>query len=119
MVETITCQLSKTGDHEFYLRTSRNTYFLFSQKYRKSVHLFYSDGVWLNEALDFGKSRRDHAIVHTMRKLPIYIRYVEKENGISVLNRTKSSLVKHENKEIYSAKQLNERKLYYEKSYNL
>ena len=89
MVERITCKLSKTGNHDFYLRTSRNTYFLFSQKYRKSVHLFYSDGVWLNEALDFGKSRRDHAIVHTMRKLPIYIRYIEKENGISVLNRTK------------------------------
>ena len=93
MVGVIYCQLSDKGMHEFYLQISGNTYYLFSQSYKKSVHLFYGGSVRLNDALDFGKSRRDNAIVRTMRKLPMYIRYVEKENGIAVLNKTKKQHV--------------------------
>ena len=89
MMDSICCVISNQGKHAFYLHTRGNTYYLFSQKYRKSVHLFYNDSVWLNDALDFGKSHRDNAIVRTMRKLPLYIRYVEKANGIAVLNKTR------------------------------
>lgn len=89
MAGVIYCYLSNQKVHEFYLSVSGNTYYLFSQKYRKSVHKYYRDGVHLKDAIDFSKSHRDNAIVHTMQKLPMYIRYAEKENGIAILNKTK------------------------------
>ena len=100
MVGMIYCRLSNQGSHDFYLCASRKTYYLFSQKYKKSVHLFYSDGVLLNDALDFGKSRRDNAIVRTMRKLPMYIRYVEKEHDLAVLNKTQKQYVSTINRKL-------------------
>jgi len=93
MVDSICCVLSDQGKHSFYLRAGGNKYYLFTQKYRKSVECYYGEGVPLDNAIDFGKSRRDNAIVRTMRKLPMYIRYVEKENGIAVLNKTKRQRV--------------------------
>lgn len=103
MVGMIYCRLSDQRLHEFYLCISGKTYYLFSQKYKKSVHSFYGDSVCLNAALDFGKSRRDNAIVRTMRKLPMYIRYVEKEHGIAVLNKTKKQYLGTINQKLLTA----------------
>jgi len=93
MGSIIYCSVSKQGDHTFYLRLDGDEYYLFTQKHRKSVHKFYSDGVRLDDAIDFGRSHRDNAITRTMSKLPMYIRYIEKENGIAVLNKTKRQCV--------------------------
>ena len=52
------------------------------------MHEFYSDGVSLNTALKFALAHQDNAILRTMEKLPRYIKYVEKEYGIAVLEQT-------------------------------
>ena len=88
MKTTVFCTPTSKGTHSFYLTYEGEDYFLFHQNFRKGVHKFYSDGVSLNTALKFALAHGDNAILHTMEKLPVYIRYIEKENGIAVLEQT-------------------------------
>ena len=46
-------------------------------------------GVTIHDAFDTSKARFDSALMRTMEKIPSYIRYVEKECGIAVLEKTK------------------------------
>lgn len=77
------------GNHSFYMVKDGRTYYLFSQDYRRGVQEYYSRGVTLNEAINYSRSHKDSAIQRTMSKLPMYIRYVEKEYGIEVMEQTK------------------------------
>jgi hypothetical protein len=61
---------------------------LFHQNYRKGVSEYYRNGVSINEAINFGRSKKDDALMRTMQKLPMYLKYAEKEYGIQVLNQT-------------------------------
>ena len=87
MKTTVYCTADK-GIHTFYLVTDQGEYFLFNQDFRKGVHEYFGDGVRLDRALDHSKSHRDTAISKTMSKLPMYIKYIEKEYSIAVLKQT-------------------------------
>lgn len=89
MKATIYCEPTSRGVHSFFLITSESEYFLFSQDYRKGVHEYFNKGVRIEDATDFSKSHRDNAIRKTMTKIPMYIKYIEKEYGIEVLEQTK------------------------------
>lgn len=89
MKEKIYCKITDKEIHSFYLSTNKGDYFLFQQNYRKGVNDYFEKGVTLNEALNFSKSRQDNAIMRTMSKLPTYIKYVEKEYKVEVLEKTK------------------------------
>ena len=90
MKTTVYCKPTDKGIHTFYLSASGKDYFLFHQDYRKGVHSYFEKGVSLNEAMDFSRAHRDNALIRTMEKLPMYIKYVEKEYGIAVYNKTVS-----------------------------
>ena len=64
-------------------------FFLFSQAYRKGVEDFYGRGVHIVESMNYSKAHKDSAVIRTMKKIPIYVRYVEKEYAIEVLEQTK------------------------------
>lgn len=81
----IYCKTTEKGIHSFYLKLRNDTYFLFSQSYRKGVQDFYQNGVMLSDSFNHAKSRHDNAIERTMTKIPMYIKYIEKEYGIEVL----------------------------------
>ena len=89
MKTMIYCKTPKKGVHAFYMVNEGETYYLFSQDYRRGVQVFYHRGVRLDESLDYSKAHRDAAIERTMSKIPMYIKYIEKEYGIEVLERTK------------------------------
>lgn len=89
MTPIIYCKPIQKGIHSFYLATNSNEYFLFNQNYRKGVQYYFGKGVTLNHAINFSKSNGDTAIIKTMSKLPIYIKYIEKEYEITILNQTK------------------------------
>jgi hypothetical protein len=89
MKTCIYCKSTVQGIHSFFLLTREREYFLFSQNYRKGVHEYFSKGVLLDDARNYSKSNRDSALIRTMKKLPMYIKYIEKEYGIVVLNQTK------------------------------
>lgn len=85
----IYCKPTAQGIHSFFLLTDEGEFFLFNQNYRKGVHSYFSKGVRLDEARKFSKSNHDSAVIKTMNKLPVYIKYIEKKYGITVLEQTK------------------------------
>ncbi len=89
MKTVIYCRPTAKGVHSFYLTTGAEEFFLFSQAYRKGVEEFYGKGVFFNDAMNYSKAQNDSAITRTMSKRPMYVRYLEKEYGIEVLERTK------------------------------
>ena len=89
MKTMIYCRPTAQGIHSFYIISEGEEFFLFSQNYRKGVHSYFSKGVRLDEAYDYSKTNRDSAVIKTMNKLPMYIKYIEREYGITILNQTK------------------------------
>ena len=63
-------------------------YYLFWQAYRRSVQSFFAKGLRLEEVYDFSKAKRNNAVIRTLAKLPLYIKYIESEYGIAVLKQT-------------------------------
>ena len=68
-------------------------YYLFSQRYRMCVEDYYGAGIPLNKAIDYSKCRRNHVIAKTMEKLRIWIRYVEKDFEIAIMDKTIAAAV--------------------------
>lgn len=89
MKAIIYCKRSERGMHNFYLRTNGEEFYLFSQNFRKGVQEYFGYGVYLERACDYSKSRKDAAIMKTMDKIPMFIKYIEKESGILVFEQTK------------------------------
>ena len=89
MREIIYCKTTAKGVHTFYLCTGGEELFLFNQAYRKGVGKYYKNGVSLKDAMNYSKAQKDSAIIRTMSKIPMYIKYVEKDHGIEVLEKTK------------------------------
>lgn len=89
MKTMIYCKPTHQGVHSFYLVTGDKEHFLFSQNYRKGVQEYFSRGVTLDDSVKFAKSKNDSAIIRTMTKLPMNIRYIEKEYEIGIYEQTK------------------------------
>ena len=85
----IYCQNKEYGVHTFYLKAKGQTYLLFRQTYHMGVGNYFGNGVSVSEAIDHAKARHDQALLKTMTKMPAYIRYIEKEYGIEILEQTK------------------------------
>lgn len=80
---------TRKGEHSFYLSTDGKDYYLFTQGKRKGVGEFFRGGVTLDRALHHGVGKRDYSLHKTMDKLLMQIQYVEKENDLVVLRRTR------------------------------
>lgn len=88
MKATVYCRTTAKGVQSFYIRAEGKTYFLFQQDYRVSNRDYFRKGVRLD---DLGRYAGAHSasVRKTLDKLPAYIRYIEKEYGIAVYERTK------------------------------
>ena len=89
MKTTIYCKPTDKGVHSFYLIMGSDEFYLFSQSYRKGVEEYYGRGVRIDEAIKYSRAHRDSAIIRTMDKIPMYVKYVEREYDIRVLDSTK------------------------------
>ncbi|MCR5202785.1 MAG: hypothetical protein K6D02_06850 [Lachnospiraceae bacterium] len=87
--EVIYCIPTEKGVHSFYVRVDGVDYYLFSQPYRKGVQDYYGKGVLFNQSIRYDKSHHDCALIKTMDKIPMYVRYVEKEYGHQVMEKMK------------------------------
>ena len=94
MKNKVFCKTTAKGVHSFYIKNDEGCFFLFSQSYRKGVSEYFRCGISLDDAIDFSRSRNNDALKRTMYKLPMYIRYVEKEYGIEILEQTKKKNAK-------------------------
>ena len=84
---TVICTAPPGEGLRFYLDVGDSRYFLFNQRYRSGVERYFGKGVNLNVAIT-DKATRDDCVKKIISKLPPYIRYIEKENGIAILNQT-------------------------------
>ena len=75
--------------HDFFVITDGVRYYLFTQKFRRGVDEFYRMAMPLGKAIKHGCGKGDRAIHRTMDKLRIYIKYIEKENDIIILEETR------------------------------
>lgn len=89
MKATIFCETSAKGIHTFFLSIDGQRYYLFNQDYRKGVQEYFGRGVSINEAMNYSRSHNDSAVVRTMSKIPMYVKYIEKEYTIEVFEQTK------------------------------
>ena len=88
MKTNVICKIDAQGKHSFYLNVAGERYYLFQQNFYRGVNEYYKNGVSLDLAMSFAHSHKDNAIIRTMQKLPVYIRYIEKEYSITVFNKT-------------------------------
>lgn len=93
MKSIIYCRPTSHGWHSFYAKVNGQDFYLFGQKYYYAVNSYFRDGVTINAALDPTRAKRDNAVLRTMDKLPMYIKYAEKYYGIKIL---KSTIKKNE-----------------------
>ena len=89
MKTTVYCKPTSKGVHSFYLLIGSEEFFLFSQAYRKGVEEYYGRCVHFDESMNYSKAHNDSAVIRTMKKIPMYVKYVEKEYAIEVLEQTK------------------------------
>lgn len=73
------------GQQSFFLVVNGQEYYLFTQKFYRGVKNYFQNKVLLSKAIDFSSANNDTALLRTMEKLPMYIKYIEKEYGIFVL----------------------------------
>lgn len=97
MITKIFCEVSRPGIHSMYLLFEGKRYFLFSQNYRQSVQEFFSKPVFFDAALNYSKAHKDAALMRTFGKIVLYTQYVEKEQDIEVLEKTKKKKCRYGN----------------------
>ena len=84
MQTKIICKVTEKGVQSFYVNVDGKEYFLFNQKYRSSVKKHFWKGLTINEINDYSNAT-SNAVRRTLDKLPLYLRYVEKEYGVKLL----------------------------------
>lgn len=72
----------------FFLRVNGKEYYLFKQRYYKSLWDYFSGGADID--MLFSKAgKHSYAVREAKLKLPSYIAYVEREEGVQVLAKSK------------------------------
>ena len=90
----IYCKRNNNNGLDFILKERRVEFYLFSQKWHRGVEEYFKDGVSLDEAIRHGKTRKDRMIHKVKTKLPMYIRHIEKESGMTFLEQSKRRLAR-------------------------
>lgn len=84
---TVYCKKIDANQVGFYLRVKGKDFFLCKQRYYKSLWDYFSGGADINSL--FTKSgEHSHSIREVKIKLPAYVEYVEREEGVQVLKKT-------------------------------
>lgn len=90
MKAKIFCRTVEKGKQSFYVTVDRERYFLFTQAYRVSNKEFFQNGVSIFEINNYS-GVHSTAVRKTLDKLPSYIRYIEKEYGVAIYEKTKKA----------------------------
>ena len=90
MKAKVFCVTVAKGQQAFYVTVNGKKYFLFQQNYRVSNKEFFGKGIGINQINDYSKTR-SQAVRNTLDKLPSYIHYIEKEYGVAIYEKSKTS----------------------------
>lgn len=90
MQAKIFCKTMAKGRQSYYVAVNGKIIFLFTQNYRVSNKLFFQNGVCINEINSY-TNVHSTSVKKTLDKLPCYLRYVEKEYGVAIYEKTKKA----------------------------
>lgn len=90
MQAKIFCRTVAKGKQSFYVTVEGKRYFLFTQGYRVSNKEFFQNGVSVSQINHYGNVHST-AVKKTLDKLPSYIRYIEKEYGVAIYEKTQNA----------------------------
>jgi len=93
MRSVVFCETTAKAVQSFYISVGGKRYYLFSQDFRKSNKRFFSRGVEL-DTIGTYKNVHSTSVRKTLDKLPIYIKYIEKEYGVEILESTRKKTEK-------------------------
>ena len=86
-MSSVFCKTVGENQVGFYLQVADKEYFLCKQRYYGSMWRYFSGGVDIHDL--FTKAgKHSHAVREAKMKLPAYIQYVEREEGIRVLDKS-------------------------------
>lgn len=88
MQAKIFCRTVAKGKQSFYVTVEGKRYYLFTQDYRVSNKEFFQNGVCISEINNYS-GVHSTAVKRTLDKLPVYIRYIEKEFGVAIYKKTR------------------------------
>lgn len=106
MKNYIYCTTTAKGEQTFYLIAQGTKYFLFVQAYRRSNKEVFEQGISLFDLRKL-KKHCSYSVRHTATKLPAFIRYIEQEYGVHVLEMTKRKQAK-----VYNRKLMRDEEVY-------
>ena len=81
------CIPTKENDQtvlDFYIIHKNNKVYLFRQKYRKSTFRHYQNKCILKDAIDYKRAHSDTAIENVIKRIKMYIPYIEREYDIPI-----------------------------------
>ena len=90
MKTKVMCRTVEKGQQAFFVKVDGKEYFLFQQEFRKSVKVFFQNGVSVN-AINNYSSAHSTAVRRTLDKLPSYLHYIEKEYDVEIYEKTKEA----------------------------
>ena len=85
----IYCKTVANNQVGFYMQANGKEYFLCKQRYYRTLWDYFVGGVDINSLFSKG-GKHSHAVRKVKLKLPAYIEYVEREQGVLVLDKTLS-----------------------------
>lgn len=107
MKNFIYCTTTAKGEQSFYLMTQGTKYFLFAQTFRRSNKDVFGQGISLFELRKL-KKHCSYSVRHTAEKLPAYIRYIEQEYDILIMETTKRKKLNRQNRKRFADDYFNE-----------
>lgn len=90
MQAKIFCKTLAKGVQAYYVTVDKKTYFLFQQAYHESNKAFFRKGVSINRVNNYS-GVHSASVRRTMDKLPTYIRFIEKEYGVAIYDKTRKT----------------------------
>lgn len=88
MQTTVFCKTTAKAKQSYFVKVDGKDYFLFQQDFRKSNKKFFQKGVDVNAINDYS-CVHSISVRKTLDKLPVYIRYIEKEYNVAIYEKTK------------------------------
>ena len=88
MQATVFCKTVAKGVQAYYVRVDGNAIFLFRQQFRRSNKEYFRNGVSIDKLCKYA-GVHSTSVRKTLDKLPAYLRYVEREYGVLIYNKTR------------------------------
>ena len=77
-MNTVYCTKNSNGTLDFYACSTAGKCYLFTQKFYTSVYNMYRNPLTIKQATNFRKADENTILRKVIEKLPVYLRYAEK-----------------------------------------